>query len=216
MWWPRSVKNIGRETITSARCDCKFISCIFTATYYLIAFLRPANSCHAIPMARHFTSVIFSQSLSTNTDYKYVTFGYYKIAIAIPPVCRLSVTLVHPTQGRFFRTFWTIWYRTLGMASSNSHTKLVLVHSFWSDRFENNLHRSINAVNAHNKPNYNDVQRIKAHHNQYRVLLAAVPGFTRVTGKPLSKMLMRLQPATPVDLPIRSPVSCLLVIGHFP
>ena len=46
-------------------------------------------------MARHFTSVIFSQSLSTNTDYKYVTFGYYKIAIAIPPVCRLSVTLVH-------------------------------------------------------------------------------------------------------------------------
>ena len=63
--------------------------------------------------------------------------------------------------------------------------------------------------------NYNDVQRIKAHHNQYRVVLAAVPGFTRVTGKPLSKMLMRLQPATPVDLPIRSPVSCLLVIGHF-
>jgi len=93
-------------------------------------------------------------------------------------------------------TFWTIWYRTLGMASSNSHTKLVLVHSFWSDRFENNLHRSINAVNAQGKPNYNDVQRIKAHHNQYRVLLAAVPGFTRVTGKPLSKMLMRLQPAT--------------------
>ena len=33
-------------------------------------------------------------------------------------------------------------------------------------------------------------------HLPYRVLLAAVPGFTRVTGKPLSKMLMRLQPAT--------------------
>jgi len=82
------------------------------------------------------------------------------------------------------------------MASSNSHTELVLVHSFWSDRFENNLHRSVNAINAQSKPNYNDVQRIKAHHNQYRVLLAAVPGFTRVTGKPLSKMLMRLQPAT--------------------
>jgi len=105
--WPRSVENIGPEIITSARCDlypllsafffvlssvsCKFMYCIFTA-YYSIAFLRPANSCHAISMARHFTSIIFSQPLPANTDCMYVMFGYcHRNSACLSSVCNAIV-----------------------------------------------------------------------------------------------------------------------------